>query len=627
MPSQRIWAVSLMTLCFAAATASANVPGGDGDRSPVTLKKSGENYILTNSAIMVEINGPTATIQTLKFHGTDLVNKEGNHEQIYWSMDGGDDYQNPAHAICTVRVQTPDMADVGCKETYSGTEHHVFDIDIHYVLRRGATGVYAYAILSHPASYKAAAVSEWRMVWQTPEHSGKDLLEKIYVDPQRHWLMPQPDDFKTGIHMGIKEVTLFTAGPWANKMESKYSYNANYADIGTFGFASDEHKIGAWTVIGGYEYYNDGPKKNDLTALDGGMTHHFGRNHYGGTPIHVPEGENWSKIFGPFLLYANGGAPADDLWKDAQAQAATEQSAWPYAWMEGVPEYPLEKQRGAATGKLLIHDTLRPDQTAANAWIGLAQPPEGTDFQNEANNYQYWSRVLPNGTFKVPHVRPGTYTLYAFVNGEPDQFERKNITITADATTSLGDIPWEIERNGWLAWEIGTPDRDSREFKHGNDYFMPYIYKGFPLEFPNPLVFKVGQSNYSRDWNYAQSNYHPPKGDPQPWPWDIQFEMPSTLPKEGTAQLIVALAAANRAHLEVKVNGESIGTWTPENNSGNGLLRQASHMKYNLHRFPIPVSKIHSGTNKIELLQNSWKADDAYVSYDYVALDMPGQKP
>jgi len=621
-------ALASLLLAPTAALAST-VPGGNGDTGKVTLAHHGENYDFDNGNIKATINGPTATVTEFRYHGTDFINSVGKHEAIYWSMDGGASYQNPAHATCTVKADTPDMADVGCKVKYDGSQPHAFDIEIHYVLRRGNTGLYVYALLSHPASYPATSVGEWRIVWQTPQVGDKFLLEKIYVDQARHWVQPTPAELAQRIPTPIKEISFFRSGPWAKQGESKYTYNAAYEDIGTFGFASDVHKLGAWTVLGSYEYYNDGPRKQDLTALDGGMTHHFGRNHYGDTGIAVAAGEEWSKVFGPFLLYLNAGGDGDTLWHDAQQQAATERAAWPYPWVTGLPEYPSAAERGSASGKFLVADKLKPAQTGAKAWIGLCQPPPGLDFQSETKNYQYWSRVNADGSFKIPNARPGTYTLYAFVDGETGVYKQDGVTVTAAKDTPLNDVTWTVPRGGnWLAFEIGTPNRDTTEFHHGNDYFMPYLYKGFSIEFPNPLVYTVGVSNPAKDWNYAQSSYHPVGKDPEPWPWQIKFNLPADLPKSGDANLVLAFAGAgHRAHVQVNVNGTETGSASPEIEEANSLLRQGSHDKYSVKNITIPMARLHPGSNTIELIETNYKPDDAYVMYDYITLEMPGTPP
>jgi len=616
----------LLAALLAPMALASTVPGGDGVRANVTLAQNGNNFEFDNGNVKVTINGPTATVTDFRFHDTAFINSFGRHNAIYWSMDGGNTYQNPSHAVCSVKTDTTEMADVGCKVKYDGSQPHAFDIDIHYVLRRGSTGLYVYAILSHPANYPATSVGEWRIVWQTPQIGDQWLLEKIYVDQLRHWTMPSPAVYAQRIPTPIKEISYFRSGPWAGQGESKYTYSASYEDIGTFGFASDLHKLGAWTVLGSFEYYNDGPRKQDLTCLEGGMTHHFGRNHYGDTGIHVDAGEAWSKIFGPFLLYLNAGDDGDNLWRDAQQQSATERAAWPYAWLTGVPEYPSGAQRGSVSGKFLVADKLKPTQTGAHAWIGLTQPPPGLDFQSETKNYQYWSRVAPDGSFKIRNARPGTYTLYAFVDGETGIYRQENVTVTADRDAPLGDIMWTVPRAGsWLAFEIGTPDRDTTEFFHGNDYFMPYLYKSFAQQFSNPLVYTVGVSKPSRDWNYAQSSYHPAGKDPEPWRWQIKFNLPTNLPSKGDASLVLAFAGAgHRAEVQVSVNGKGAGSVSPDFEEANSLLRQGSHDKYAVKRVAVPMSHLHPGSNMIELVETNYKPDDAYVMYDYITLEMPG---
>jgi len=39
------------------------------------------------------------------------------------------------------------------------------------------------------------------------------------------------------------------------------------------------------------------------------------------------------------------------------------------------------------------------------------------------------------------------------------------------------------------------------------------------------------------------------------------------------------------------------------------------------------LSHLHPGSNTIELLETNYKPDDAYVMYDYLALEMPGTPP
>ncbi len=133
-------------------------------------------YTIANGIVTMTLDGPRVAVTSIVYNGVEMVSQHGSHNRIYWSMDGPPNYQVAADAVCTVKANTPEMADVGCKHTYSTGTHadaHAVDIDIHYVVRRNKPGVYAYAILSHPASYPATSIGEWRMVWPTNSNDGE----------------------------------------------------------------------------------------------------------------------------------------------------------------------------------------------------------------------------------------------------------------------------------------------------------------------------------------------------------------------------------------------------------------------------------------------------------------------
>jgi rhamnogalacturonan endolyase len=447
--------------------------------------------------------------------------------------------------------------DVSCKHYYKSGDPHALDIDIHFVMRRGASGLYVYAVLTHPASYAATTFDEWRMVWQLPYTTTDFPLENIYVDDLRHGLGPTPADFSQATDTGIKEIYYMNTGPLAGQYFGKYQFSADYTTIGCWGHASDINKIGAWVVLGSDEFLNDGPTKQDLTVSERYNLLHFGMDHYDGSSTSLAAGEGWSKTFGPYLLYLNSGANGAACWADAQAQVAAEKSAWPYSWLMTAADYPSAAQRGSVTGRFLVSDPLRPAQTGAGAWIGVSQPDPGGNWQFESKRYEYWTRVGPDGTYTIPHVRPGAYTLSAFVTGEVGEYTG-SATVAAGTATNVGDITWHIVHPGKsIAWEIGIADRSADEFRHGStDYFQGYLYQDFINEFTNPLDYTVGASDWATDWNYAQSALFLPGGKTTAWPWRIHFTLPS-LPKTGNATLTLAYAGNDHAHLYLYVNNDS----------------------------------------------------------------------
>ncbi len=451
-----------------------------GPRDDVTLQESGDVVTLANGLLTATISKSKARIEALQYRRWEML-RDG-----YFSMDGGRNYRAPSGCRFTIKTNTPDLIDIGMRQTWKDAPQ-AFDIEVHYVLERGASGLYAYAMLDHPANYPDTRVGEWRMVWKL----SNDLLERIYVDNLRQWEMPGSMDRTEPTP--IKEITKVLTGPRAGRFDCKYDFNSNYWDLGCWGHASDKNKVGAWIVLGSHEFFNDGPTKQDLTAASGINHIHFGMDHYNGSTIHVAVGQAWRKMFGPFLLYCNHADSAAACWADARRRASAEQQAWPYDWLTGNPDYPLEAERSAAQGRFVVRDPLKPAVTGAGAWVGLAAPRPGGNWQFESLNYQFWVKADERGRFAIPHVRPGIYTLYGFVDGAVGEFARTGVKIAVGKPTALGDVEWNVPHKG--ANRLGN----RRPGSHGEG--IPSRRRLFPRLPVGPFRRRVFQSARVHDWH------------------------------------------------------------------------------------------------------------------------------
>jgi rhamnogalacturonan endolyase len=607
--------------------------GGAQDGPVVTAYQGGKNIVLSNGIVTVAIDPDTARILSLRYNGHEMVSQKGGHKTVYFSMNGDKDYTAFSGCALSVKTRTPDMVDISCKSVYSpqNTNMYPCDVDIHFVLRRGASGLYVYALLNHRSDYPNLDANIFRLVWSMPEDQGNWLMEKIYVDEARHWELPTPADFAKSEVTPIKEISKLTTGSWKGKYDCKYMYSANYWDLNCWGFASDRNKIGAWAVFGSHEFFNDGPTLQDLTSASGLFHVEFEMQHYHSSNIVVPKGESWQKIYGPILLYCNSSPDgADACWADAKRQSEAEQAAWPYSWLRNEQFYPLKDERGTVAGKFVVQDRLEPDVSGANAWVGLAPPDAGGNWQFDSRHYQYWCHADADGNFSIPNVRPGIYTLYGFTTGAVGEFSRTNVVIKSGEPTALGDVTWNVPHPGArIAWEIGVPNRTAKEFRHGDDYFQPYLWEKFSGEFPNPLEYTVGVSDWSKDWNYVQCGYLTGTNW-APWKWRIHFNL-TNAPASGDATLTIAYAGSNRGHTEIYVNDESklFKLVRPAVDGGNALIREGIHAKYCVERVAIPVSLLKNGTNTIALVESlglSSSLPFVHVMYDYLDLELPTAK-
>ena len=291
------------------------------------------------------------------------------------------------------------------------------------------------------------------------------------------------------------------------------------------------------------------------------------------------------------------------------------------------------------SGRFVLKDPLKPNVSGAGAWVGLDQPDpvgdlpvrsrraeSGGNWQFDGRHYQYWVHADTNGNFSIPNIRPGTYTLYAFTTGAVAEFSQANITVKAAEATSLGDVTWTVQHPGTsIAWEIGVPDRTAQKFRHGDDYYQPYMWEKFASEFSNPLEYTVGVSNSAKDWNYVQCGYL--SGTTwSPWKWRINFNLPNP-PAAGNATLTIAYASSYYGRTEIYVNDESklFKMVIPAVDGGNALIREGIHAKYSVERIPIPMSLLKKSANTITLIQGGGRFDRPFfhVMYDYLSLELP----
>ena len=442
-------------------------------------------------------------------------------------------------------------------------------------------------------------------------------------------------DWINGLPLNLKEARLMTTGIHSGEVEHKYDYSAMLSQTPAYGWSSSTKNVGVWIVNPSLEYINAAPTKVELTGhidlkdhlpADPTLMLIWHGSHYGGMPISLTSGEEWSKVVGPFLVYCNTGVTPYVMWQDALARAAAEQAQWPYQWASA-PGYANAAARGAVSGQLIVKDPQQSTATAAGAWVGLASPPFpglGQDrkptilgWENDGKHYQYWTHADAAGNFTI-HARPGSYTLYAFNNGILGEFSRPNVSVTASQTLNLGSLSWTPVRYGRQVWEIGTPDRSAAEFRHGDHYWAWGLYNLYPKEFPNGVNYVIGKSVPSKDWDYAQPPVKDAAGKWHGTTWKITFTMAAVHP--GKATLRLALCGTHNSQIDVTVNGHPIGGTGPLPSSG--VMHRDGIRGLELEcDLPFNTNLLVPGDNVIALTTHARDWPDG-VLYDYLRLEI-----
>jgi rhamnogalacturonan endolyase len=572
---QRAWHVSAGFILMLAAPVTAQ----PAVNAPVSVTDNGGTWTLDDGVVKAIIDKHNGAMDSLFYKGIDTLGHEQGQPGC-WEQDpsaaasvGGltncitiDPSQNGGErAEVSVKGVTGGQVQLSSGAPGGGT---YCDMEIRYAMGRGDSGVYVYAIYSHPAAYRAGGVgSESRYLTKINQ-----TFDWISVDPDRNLLECAPTDWGEGVVVHAKEQRILSKGPYQNSVEHKYSYSGVQYRTPAYGWSSTKDHIGIWFINPTIEYLSGGPTKLELDC-------HFGDNddpdpiildyweggHYdGGSTARIAAGEKWAKVIGPIFIYVNSLAkpkqpsPADlatlaatagnptippawtknanALFEDALAEAKIQTAQWPYDWVNGV-DYPHKDQRGTVTGQIILDDPQAETARLPHLIVGLAHPDGGTnnfrggfgggssnnvsgggrfggfrgrggppDGIHDARYYQFWSDGSANGRFTIPNIRPGTYTLHAIADGVLGELIHTNVFVEAGQPLNLGKLDWKPVRYGRQLWDIGYPDRTGGKFFKGDgpNFWLWGWNLRYALLFPNDLTYTIGKSDYRKDWFFEE---------------------------------------------------------------------------------------------------------------------------
>lgn len=631
--------------------------------APVTLHEDADTYTLDNGLVAVMVAKASGDLVSYRYRGLELLgtfltpegkpdlqrdppgaNPNGlnrgmtDHQYGFWSHDAmGPRGTAPALTRITIdpSANGGQRAEVSIKGIAEGRKmgtgpgarqdgQFAADVEIRYALGRGESGVHTYCIFEHKPEYPATSLGEARFCAKLA-----DFFDWMSLAP--HWNEHYPKELRKG---------------------NKYIYTVVQSENPAFGWSSTSKNVGFWLLNASMEYISGGPTKveflghRDTNSVAAPCVLNYWRSsHYGGALVDVAAGEHWTKVIGPFLLYANSGGTPQAMYDDARRQQQAERATWPYAWVEGV-DYPRAHERATVSGRLTLNDPLMPGATFGRVKVGLTAPayvsprPPGPDgapqpevtvnWQRDAKYYQFWTTGGNDGRFTLPNVRPGRYTLHAFADGVLGEFAKAEVVVTAGQTLDLGSLIWTPVRRGRQVWEIGIPNRNASEFAGAHAYWMPEAPYSYPKRFPNDVNFVVGQSDFRTDWNFQHVPHSenpevkPPVGFGQPQahgratPFTVTFDFEGVA--RGKAVLRLALCGTGARDLAVTVNGEPAGTL--ERLPGDGTIaRHGIQGIWYERELEFEASLLKPGPNTLTLTVPAGPVTNGLL-YDYLRLEL-----
>jgi rhamnogalacturonan endolyase len=629
--------------------------------APVTITEDAALYTLDNGLVRACVAKASGDLVSLRYKNTEMLatfltpdgqpdlqrdppgaNPNGlnrgmtDHQYGFWSHDAmGPRGTGDAIARITIDPKTNGGArgEVSVKGSSKGRKmgtgpgaspqgQFAADVEIRWALGRDESGVYTYCQFEHPADYPTTSLGEARFCAKLAP-----FFDWLSVAQDPHHFKLYPKELREG---------------------DKYVYTVPQTDNPAFGWSSTTNHVGFWCLNASMEYMSGGPTKvefeghRDTNATAAPCVLNYWRSsHYGGALVDVAEGEHWTKVVGPFMLYVNAGADPQAMYDDAKAQQKKQAAAWPYDWVAGV-DYPRPSERATVRGQLALADPLAPGGAkmtnvqvglTAAAWQSpLPMGPGGNariiDWQQDAKNYQFWTRATDDGRFELAHVRPGTYTLRAFADGVLGEFAQAGVAI-ASGKVDLGRIVWKPVRHGRQVWDIGIPNRNGAELFKGEAYWEPQIPLDYAKLFPNDVNFVVGKSDYRQDWFFQQVPHNEnPEAKPEPFygirtagratPFAVTFDLAAAV--HGRAALRLALCGTATHQLEVTVNDQPAGTITlPMGDSA--IARHGRQGLWYERELAFDAAMLRPGTNVLKIIVPAGPINNG-ILYDYVRLEL-----
>ena len=356
---------------------------------PVTVTENDSSFILDNGIVTANVSKRSGDLTSLKYKSLELLDAGGGHGNAYWSHDASRGEHVTKVTIDPV-ANGGKLGEVSVKGIAGGNQMGsgpggsvVADIEIRYALGKGDSGVYTYSIFSHPTNYPGTSLGEARFCAKLND----SIFDWMTVDKNRNMKLISTYDWNHATQLNMKEVRRMNSGIYQGQVEHKYDYSANQFETLAWGWSSTEKNIGIWFVNPSVEYLSGGPTKFELSAhrdatfntnaLDAPappcLLNYWRSSHYGGSICTVSNGEEWTKVIGPFLIYCNSGKSPDTMWKDALARSGKESKAWPFDWVQGV-DYPHRDERATVKGQIVLKDPQAPNMKMTNLLVGLSAP-------------------------------------------------------------------------------------------------------------------------------------------------------------------------------------------------------------------------------------------------------------
>lgn len=489
-----------ITAATLASGAFASPAFAAASQDDLRVDDTGTQVIADNGLVRVVIDKSNGRMTSLVYDGVEMVGR-GNYD-MNAAREGGSLPLPAADNGIFVRREH-DFVDIAFRHApSSGMPCYLVR---HHIMRAGESGIHLAYSYDHPAAFHGFRIDQHRYVFYM---AGGTFTHASVPDDDHatRWReaaakMPTPKEMSAGRTVMDATTDLEgTGSAYPRRYYTKYDwavYMKNHRLHGLYG-----NGYGIWAALPNLEAFSGGPVRQDLVLhqRDAGpvLLVEPHATHYGARPVSVAAGQTWQKTYGPYFVYLNKGTDDRALRRDAEKQARFETHAAFYDRL-AIEGWTPKRQRSNVRGKVRLPGISPKDLVGAVVVLSDNRTP----MQDTVLGYNYWSEVQSGGGFTIDGVRAGTYRLTIYGDGIWGEHVIDDVVIEAGSDVRLGKMTWETESHGETIFQIGSPTRDSREFRNGRDFRQYGLFHSYRDQFPDGVTYVAGQSS-DDDWNYVQ---------------------------------------------------------------------------------------------------------------------------
>ena len=584
----------------------------------------GQYYSISNGALtnfkLYLTGGNVGKVTSLTFDGQQMIGSKGLYDDIN-DQNGalGLTFYNSATQF-SVRSGS-NFADVSLFHPATATQP--IDATLHYIFQDGVAGFSTYLTYHH-----TTAMADYT--------SYENRYAEFFNDSLFHYSSIN-DDYWGFQAAGIasRNQGRFTTAETSNMKgipseytkayETKYDWRDTHAsEGGVTGIVTAANtstatgplvatNYGVWNVTDYRtdESWNSGPTHPQSPWADGASFIVCPAGNHQGGPNQMLYTGNVDKAFAPQFTYFNKATGPNNsvntLRADASQYASGPSADALDAFYDSInlPLYATAAQRGTVNGKVRLADGSSMD--GATVVLSTFNPttyatdPISQEYQRRADGYNYWVTPNKDGTFTMPDVRPGTYRVAIIKPGNYREGTWDNITVTAGATTNTGNLTWQPDINGKNGWQVGTFDRTSGEFKHGNEYNNWIDTFNYSKDFPSGVNYTVNPANPYNDTTNWANNWGLDQINGSQDGWKVNFNLASAPATGSTATITFALVSQSFINrINVTVNGTNTSTANFDHSLDNSSVvdRSGDTSSRILYR-KVVVTGLKAGSNTI----------------------------